>query len=148
MRRLLPLLLLPLLPLAAHAQVYKCVINGKTQYAERPCAPAAKSLDIRDDVTPERQAEAEAIARREKAMALDIEIEQHYERAEQIRAEGAAKAAAKRSTGRCDQLLLTAKAAENESKKWRYHQGLIDDAKRRQKEAEDAHFSECYGTVR
>lgn len=141
-------LALLILPSLAGAQVYKCVVNGKTQYAERPCAPAAKALDIRDDVTPERQAEAEAVARREKAMALGIEAEQLYERADQIRAEGAAKAAAKRSSGRCDQLLRTAKDAENESKKWRYHQGLIDDAKRRQKEAEDAHFSECYGSVR
>lgn len=137
-----------IVPTLASAQVYKCVINGKTQYAERPCAPAAKALSIRDDVTPERQAEAEQVARREKAMALGIEADKLYERADQIRAEGEAKAAAKRSSGRCDQLLRIAEDAENESKKWRYHQGLIDDAKRRKKEAEDAHFSECFGTVR
>ena len=146
MKRLVFALLI--LPSLAGAQVYKCVINGKTQYAERPCAPAAQALNIRDDITPERQAEAEAVAQREKAMALGIEADQLYERADQIRAESAAKAAAKRSAGRCDQLLQTARDAENESKKWRYHQGLIDDAKRRQKEAEDAHFSECYGSVR
>lgn len=42
--------------------------------------------------------------------------------------------------------LRTAKAAKDESNMYRYHQGLIDDAKRRQKEAEDEHFSNCYGS--
>lgn len=46
----------------------------------------------------------------------------------------------------CDNLLKTAKAAKDEAALYRYHQGLIDDARRRQKEAEDEHFSNCYGS--
>lgn len=141
------LLALLILPSLASAQVYKCVVNGKTQYAERPCAPTAKALNIGDDLTPERQAEAEAVARREKAMALGLEADALYERADQIRADGYARATAKRRTGNCANYQRTAKNAEDEAELYAT-QRFRDDAKRRQKEAEDAHFSECYGTVK
>lgn len=52
--------------------------------------------------------------------------------------------AAKRQ--RCAGYLKTAEDAKNEAAMYRYHQGLIDDAKRREKEAKDRHFSECYGS--
>ena len=49
---------------------------------------------------------------------------------------------------RCAELVKLAKGADDDSKTYRYHQGLIDDANRRKKEAEAAHFTECYGRYR
>ena len=36
-----------LLATSAHAQVYKCKIDGKTVFADQPCAADAKPLDVR-----------------------------------------------------------------------------------------------------
>ena len=38
-----------LLPFSAVAQ-YKCVIDGRTSYTERPCAPGAKPLELKTDI--------------------------------------------------------------------------------------------------
>ena len=38
-----------LLPFSAVAQ-YKCVIDGRTSYTERPCAPGAKPLEFKTDI--------------------------------------------------------------------------------------------------
>ena len=38
-----------LLPFSAVAQ-YKCVIDGRTSYTERPCAPDAKPLELKTDI--------------------------------------------------------------------------------------------------
>lgn len=53
-----------------------------------------------------------------------------------------------RSLGGSDQLLASAQDARNRLQTYRYHQGLIDNARREVKEAEDRHFSECYGRNR
>lgn len=45
-RALLPIVAL-LLATSAHAQVYKCKIDGKTVFADQPCAADAKPLDVR-----------------------------------------------------------------------------------------------------
>lgn len=42
----------------------------------------------------------------------------------------------------------SAQDARNRLQTYRYHQGLIDNARREVKEAEDRHFSECYGRNR
>ena len=145
MKRLIVAICWGLLALPVHGQVYKCVIDGKTHYAERPCAPNAKALDIRDETTAQRRLEARSVVQREQLLAAEKEVDHLFDEAERIRESGYVRAAQQRKKGRCEQLLRTAKDAKDESHKWRYHQGLIDDAKRRQKEAEDAHFSECYG---
>lgn len=46
------------------------------------------------------------------------------------------------------ELLASAQDARNRLQTYRYHQGLIDNARREVKEAEDRHFSECYGRNR
>ncbi len=61
-------------------------------------------------------------------------------------AQQATAAAAKEE--RCQQLLANAQAAKNRQATYRYHQGLIDNAGRENKEAIDQHFSECYGSNR
>ena len=143
MRIALALLLIPAL---ASAQVYKCVVNGKTQYAERPCAPDAKYLPATDVLTTQRQNEAADVARREKILSLQQEADSLREKAAQIRKSSIEKAEAIRANGRCASLQRIAKNAENESDLY-YSQRFKDDAKRRQKEAESALFTECFGTV-
>jgi hypothetical protein len=140
----LPLIAALLIPLVAQAQVYKCTQNGQTVYAERPCSTTAKVLDIDTYISPERKQQAAEVAERERALAKQVDNKNRFEqrqtdiRAADIHAQNDAR------KSRCNQLLREAKGAKDESNKWRYHQGLIDDAKRRQKEAEDAHFTECY----
>ncbi len=134
-----------LLPTITYAQVYKCLENGRTIYAERPCSKTAQALNINSSVTEEQRQQAIDSARRQKQLSNENDYDAAVDRlarTKQAAAQNAADSAKKR---RCDNLLRKAKDAKDESHKWRYHQGLIDDAKRRQKEAEDAHFSECYG---
>lgn len=46
-RRALLTLSALLVAASAHAQVYKCKIDGKTVFADRPCATDAKPIDVR-----------------------------------------------------------------------------------------------------
>ena len=143
------LLFVCLLAAPASAQVYKCVVNGKTQYAERPCAPDAKKIQTWDG-PEEQQRLRDAAQARAAAVAAMGEAVARVRRENQFTAPAPSRAAPAPSQPskkeHCDGLLRAAKDAKDESNKWRYHQGLIDDAKRRQKEAEDAHFSDCYGS--
>lgn len=128
----------------AQAQVYKCTENGRTIYAERPCASNAKELNIDDFRTDEQRRQSLDSARRQKRLSKTNDIEAEIYRLEREKQSAKFQAAEEAKRRRCATLVKTAKDAKDESQKWRYHQGLIDDAKRRQKEAEDAHFSECY----
>lgn len=150
---MLRLLLILAIPFAAQAQVtYKCTENGKSVYSDKPCSSNAKVLAIGDSAEEKERLRQAAIDRQRASEAMADAVAE-------VRRENAARPAPPREIyaerqrepsleDYCNGLLKTAKDAENESKKWRYHQGLIDDAKRRQKEAEDTHFSKCYGTVR
>lgn len=135
--------------LPVFAQTYKCTEGGKIVYADRPCGSKASVLNLGES-DDERKRLAEAGKARNEAQIAASNA------ARQVREESASAAPAARAAASapsreskqayCDRLVRTAKDAKDESNKWRYHQGLIDDAKRRQKEAEDAHFSECYGS--
>ena len=46
-RRALLTLAALLLATSAHAQVYKCKVDGKTVFADQPCATDAKLIDVR-----------------------------------------------------------------------------------------------------
>jgi len=143
-------LLFMLLSCSAHADLYKCLVDGKPIFSERPCAPNAQKISGDDGtISKERQEQAAEVARRERLHSENIDLQKRVDSLErQQRNQTPTQQTSKESKkARCDKLLRTAKDAKDESNKWRYHQGLIDDAKRRQKEAEDAHFSECYGTV-
>ena len=142
------ILVLLLLSFNAQAQVYKCVVNGKTIFAERPCAANAKMIDTSGaTVSTERHQQAQEVVKRERLLSEKTDLENRIDERARQRDQAALNSAKEAKKARCDRLVQTAKNAKDESNKWRYHQGLIDDAKRRQKEAEDAHFSECYGTV-
>lgn len=130
---------------AAQAQ-YKCVDGGRVTYAEKPCGHNAQELHL--NVAPVSPGERAAVierAEREKVLAGQLETrraigdQMHAQRATQF------QQAAQQQKARCAELLAIAKDAKNEGSKYRYHEGLIDDARRRQKEAEDEHFSKCFG---
>ncbi len=146
------IVLLLFLPSLAIAQTYKCTQGGKSVYSDRPCAPNAQKLDIGDspaDLERLREAARIRAEMQSNVGAGDSIRREATDRAAQRRAEGVRPASTQTPSKEdyCNGLLRTAKEAKDEAAKWRYHQGLIDDAKRRQKEAEDEHFSKCYGSV-
>lgn len=151
MKRSFFLLALVLPSLAIAQATYKCTVNGKSSYSDRPCGQNATTLAIGDSAE-ERERLRQAARDRQRASEAIAEVMRQnppapvrpVTRAPAPRADSGASS----QQAYCDGLLRTAKAAKDEAAMYRYHQGLIDDAKRRQKEAEDEHFSKCYGTVR
>lgn len=139
-------------PLTATAQAtYKCTENGKSVYSDKPCGRTAKVLAVGESAEEKERLRQAARDRQRAAEAMAAAVAE-------VRRENAARPAPRdlRAERRaepsleeyCNGLLKKAKSAKDEAAMYRYHQGLIDDAKRRQKEAEDEHFSKCYGTVR
>ncbi len=129
---------------------YKCVENGRTTYAERPCSPSAKPVELPPDnpVTVAEREQAKERLRRQQRVAEEIDTMNALEQARLQKIADASAARDARKKARCAELLKISKGAQDEAQTYRYHQGLIDDANRRKREAEAAHFSECYGTVR
>ncbi len=138
-----------LAPFACLAQ-YKCVENGRTVYADKPCNGSAKTLVLPGDtpVSDSDRAAARASYYRQKAVADAIDAQNAIEQMEQSRRVAQQATASARKEPRCADLLRQAQEAKNRQETYRYHQGLIDNARREKKEAEDAHFSECYGSNR
>ena len=136
-------------PLMALAQ-YKCVESGRTVYSDKPCSPSAKLLVLPADtpVSATDRAQARASYYRQRVVADEIDVQNALDQREHNArmAQQATAAAAKEE--RCQQLLANAQAAKNRQATYRYHQGLIDNAGRENKEAIDQHFSECYGSNR
>ena len=147
MRLAAVLLLLP--ALAFGQSTYKCTENGKTVYSERPCGQSAQKLSIGDSAADEARYK-EAYKRR---MAAE-DAAANSEEAAATRAAGAAKADQRRAEpsakdtkqAYCNKLVSKAKAASDEAETY-FTPKYREDAKRRQKEYEDEHFSKCYGTV-
>jgi len=78
--RYLVLLVLVVLCLPAHAEIYKCVIDGKTTFSQSPCATDAKVVNPQyskppSDAKEQIQARQEATEKMSKQFRLD-EIEQ------------------------------------------------------------------------
>jgi hypothetical protein len=98
-------------------------------------------------MTESRRSEAAEVAQREKLMALEHEIDNLQQQNTQIRRSiSATPQPAYRAKDRCADLLRVAKNAKDEAELY-VTPRFREDAKRRQKEAEDAHFTECYGSV-
>ena len=133
-----------LTPLACMAQ-YKCVIDGRTTYAERPCTPNAKPMELKVlPVTDEERKAASLSLMRDASAAADFAYRSAVEQADidrrsrQVRGERAA------AQERCRRLLAEAKSADNDSRLYRYNRVIVEDALQRKKDAEAAHFSDCY----
>ncbi len=129
---------------------YKCVENGRTIYAERPCSTSAKPVELPRDnpVTAAEREQAKERLRRQQRVAEEIDTMNALEQARLQKIADASAERDARKKARCAELLKISKGAQDEAQTYRYHQGLVDDANRRKREAEAAHFSECYGTVR
>lgn len=69
----------------AQAQ-YKCSINGKTVYADAPCAPDAKAVGaLEDHVSRDAQRDRERVLRREQRQLGGIQAEQEADRRQHAR---------------------------------------------------------------
>jgi hypothetical protein len=92
-RLLLPLLFLPLM---AHAQVYKCSLNGKTTYSSTPCEGKsdAKVINTGQDRVTEAQRQQAELIHEKNYRAVNPECNKYCQQAKLIRAKQAAKAAA------------------------------------------------------
>lgn len=131
----------------AIGQTYKCTINGRSVYSDFPCSTSARRVDAgQDTVTAAEQAEVKERLRREKKEAARVDAEAAIDQADRERSGAAAAGARDQKKLRCQQLQETARSARNEAATYRYHPGLIEDANRRAREAEGAHFSECFGS--
>ena len=147
MRLTLSLVVLLWLPSLASAEIYKCTQGGRTVYSGSPCGTDAVKVHAGEESAEEKQRLRDAAAGRQEAGEAMAEASRNARSRTSttiVTPVSAPRQPSKREY--CDRLLKTAKAAKDESNMYRYHQGLIDDAKRRQKEAEDEHFSNCYGS--
>ncbi len=62
----------------AHAaEVFKCVVNGKTTYQATPCTSGGKTLQINAGISSESSAEAHRRALNEKKIVQDLENSKH-----------------------------------------------------------------------
>ncbi len=123
---------------------YKCVIDGRTTYAERPCAQNAKPMDIKiPQATDEEWLAAQKRQLRDASEARRFVARSAAEQADIDRRTRDHRAEVDAKSARCRQLLSDADASDHDSREYR-HTAIVEDALRRKKAAQDAHFSECY----
>lgn len=130
--------------LPASAQVFKCTVNGVTTYSERPCGEKPKALELnvhQPDPRERALARQRAAVDRRDAAVLDyeqarLEAERRVERSQRASAEAS-------HNSKCSGYERAAKNAAAERDMYRT-QPYRDDADRRRKEYESAHFSECF----
>ncbi len=119
MRKLLPLAIACLLsPLATAGTIYKCVENGKTSYADKPCGKNPVALDLR--VAPAAPEEAAERLARSKAFLAGVESERAEEQqrdAQLARVAARARRDAAQQQRRCDKLRLQAKWRDEDSRR-------------------------------
>lgn len=122
-------------------QVYKC----GAVYSDKPCGQAPEVVDLKTYQPSARERamarERAAIDRRDVQIS-DMEFARREARAQAYAAQAAARDAANQM--RCARIQQQARNAANERDMY-FTQGFKNDADRRRKEAEDQHFSECYG---
>lgn len=132
-------------PISALAQ-YKCMVDGRTTYAERPCTPGGAPMTLPRDipVTDEDRAQANALADKERLLYEEYvrhqRIDERYR--QRMRAGPSPKEQRKEH---CQNLRAQVKSSKDDLNTYRYSEAIIRDAQRRQKEAEDALFSDCFG---
>ena len=144
MRLAAVLLLLP--ALAFGQSMYKCTEGGKTVFSERPCGQSAQEVKTINDVTPASQAQARVSAARQRVLSRQNDYDAAAREYELTKDAVARDAKDRAKQNECSRLARTATNAKNEQDLYvtdRYK----NDARRRQKEAEDAQFSKCYGSA-
>jgi len=131
----------------ANAEIYKCVENGKTVYAERPCSAKATILNISETPEHVKRFQEEAAARQKSQDAFTDAIRQ--ERAKQpivIREKYIPPPSQPARPDRCAILLQQIQDAKDDQSVYSGNSIISARARIQQKRAEDAHFSECYGS--
>lgn len=136
---------LTLFPVSTNAQ-YKCVVDGRTIYAERPCLPGSKPMTLprAAPVTDEDRAQAKAIAAQEQLLHEQNTLNRQVgdERYRQRMRSGPSPKEQRKA--HCQQLREQVKQSKDDLNTYRYNEAIIRDAQRRKKEADDALFSDCF----
>jgi len=142
MKRLFPLLAACLLSNALAQPVYKCTQDGRTTYADRPCA-TGKSVELPPaaGIRPEG---AETVATRDARTLVELEKlriarEKEQQRADKADARTARAAAAHRK--QCDRLQLRKRWADEDAARLT-GRGRVA-AQRRSKRTQEALAVEC-----
>lgn len=126
---------------AVGQQVYKC----GAVYSDKPCGHPAEVVELKTYSPSAKEralARERAAADRRDVQISDREFAQRAARAQAYANQNAARDAA--HDYRCASIQQRARNAANERELY-FTQGYKNDADRRRKEAEDQHFSECYG---
>lgn len=76
------ILLLAAIP--AHAQVFKCVVDGKTVYQQAPCAGESKAVNL-TNAAPPSAADIAAAKKRNELAAADIAAAEERNRLDKLR---------------------------------------------------------------
>lgn len=142
MRALFILAMFVALPVSA--EVFKCTVNGVTTYSEHPCGDKPKAVELnvhQPDARERALARQRAAVDRRDAAVIDyeqarLEADRRVERSQRASAEASHSA-------KCSGYERAAKNAAAERDMYRT-QPFRDDADRRRKEYESAHFSECF----
>jgi hypothetical protein len=138
------LFLLCILCAPAHAQVFKCTMNGQTVFMDRPCHADAQPEAVRPAAghyDPQAGAEARERAERDRAALAQREAERAQQAAEQARQQKLTELQPK-PLSRCDQLLKDHADAIEWAGKF-HHPDNIAREQAKAKHAAERSFFEC-----
>ncbi|WP_159098078.1 DUF4124 domain-containing protein [Parazoarcus communis] len=123
-----------------HAQVYKCQEGGKTVFADRPCSPDSKVIDVRPargEFDPKAAAELER--QRVQRIRIQAATQATRDKAEERRERARAAPPAR---DYCDELRERHADAKRWEKEFR-HPDNIKREKQKAKDASERSFFEC-----
>jgi hypothetical protein len=124
----------------ARAEIYKCTIDGKISYAERPCSQGASRIPMAGDELRKKQEEQ----RLEEVRKLTEKLERAKEQEKQLEQWRAKRREMEIKDARCSALLLAAMHSKSEASVWD-NPTLVYNAKTKQMAAEEAYARECSG---
>lgn len=112
----LPFLLLASFAVTAHAQVYKCTVDGKVTYSQAPCERGSETVLAVPDAPAASPGSARELERVRRAGA-QLEKERMARETAQEHSDARADRAAASRRQRCDKLRLQAKWAEEDARR-------------------------------
>ena len=63
---------------SANAELYKCKINGKTTYQEKPCPGTGSEFKLRRDITPDQQKAAREKLKTELTQRAEQRLQENH----------------------------------------------------------------------
>jgi hypothetical protein len=128
----------------AGAEVYKCTVNGKSVYSDTPCAANAQYVGSGADAVTERQKlEAKIVDLKNKKRVAELEHSQTLDQISVSKVADSYTADDRRKQAKCDAYKREAESAKRDLGTYKYHQGIINDAKDREKTNASKYRSEC-----